>query len=88
MGKYSIKALGSLKCFNPVCSLLLIKNWYIFSYGSFTYKYVLSMFRWLSIKFKNAFVFPDPEPPIINILYGWSGIYGYFKLCSVLFSLV
>ena len=22
------------------------------------------------IKFNNAFVFPDPEPPIINILYG------------------
>ena len=22
----------------------------------------------------NAFVFPDPEPPNINILYGWSGI--------------
>ena len=31
--------------------------------------------------------FPDAEPPIINILYGLSRIYGHFKLCSVLFSL-
>ena len=28
--------------------------------------------------------FPDPEPPIINILYGWAGIYGQLGLCSVL----
>ena len=41
----------------------------------------------ISIKFNNKFVFPDPEPPIINILYGWSEIYGQFLLCSVLFSL-
>ena len=27
-----------------------------------------------AIKFNNAFVFPDPEPAIISILYGWSGI--------------
>ena len=46
------------------------------------------MSDWLFIKLKNAFVFPDPEPPIINILYGWSGIYDHFGLCSVLFSLV
>ena len=45
------------------------------------------MSGWLSIKFNNAFVFPDPEPPIINILYGWSGIYDQFLLCTVLFSL-
>ena len=32
--------------------------------------------------------FPDPEPAIINILYEWSGIYAYFKSCSVLFSQV
>ena len=30
----------------------------------------------------NAFVFPDPEPPIINIQYEWSGIFGQFGLCS------
>ena len=37
--------------------------------------------------FFYTFVFPDPELPIINILYGWSGIYGQFLLCAVLFSL-
>ena len=83
-----MKALGLLKCFNPVLSLLLIKIWYFASYGSSAYKYILSISCWLFVKFVNAFVFPDPQPPIINILYGWSGIYGYFKLCSVLFSFV
>ena len=42
---------------------------------------------WFSIKFNNKFVFPDPEPPVNNILYGFSGIYGQFLLCLVLFSL-
>ena len=36
--------------------------------------WILSMYGWLCIKFSNAFDFPVPEPPIINILYGWSGI--------------
>ena len=40
------------------------------------------MSDWSSVKFSNAFVFPDPEPPIINTLYGWSGIYGQLGLCS------
>ena len=65
-----MKAFGSLKCFNPVLSLLLIKNWYLASYGSLAYKYILSISGWLFIKFNNAFVSPDPEPPIIIILYG------------------
>ena len=26
------------------------------------------MFGWLFSKFNNAFVFPDPEPPIINMV--------------------
>ena len=30
----------------------------------------------------NAFVFPGPEPPTINIQYEWSGIFGQFGLCS------
>ena len=34
------------------------------------------------------FVFPVPEPPIINILYEWSGVYGQLRLCITLFSLV
>ena len=71
----------------PTLSLLLIKYWYFASYRSLAYKYTLSMFGWFSIKFNNTFVFPDPEPPIINIPYGWSGIYGQFLLCLVLFSL-
>ena len=32
------------------------------------------------------FVFPDPEPPIIKILYRCSGIYDHFSLCCLLFS--
>ena len=28
---------------------------------------------WWLIRFSNAFVFPDPEPPTISILNGWSG---------------
>ena len=51
-------------------SLFLIKNWYLSSYGSSAYKYILSISGWLFIKFSNALTFPDPQPPIINILYG------------------
>ena len=40
------------------------------------------------IEFNNTFAFPDPEAPDINILYGCSGIYGHFKLCSVLIPLI
>ena len=65
-----MKALGSLKGFNPVLYLLFIKNWYLVSYGTLAYKYILSISGWLFIKVNNAFVFSDPEPPIINILYG------------------
>ena len=60
----------------PTPSILLIKYCYFASYGSFAYKYILSMSCWFSIKFNNAFIFPYPEPPIINILYGLSGKYG------------
>ena len=69
-----IKALQSLRYINPVFSLLLIKNWYLASYGSLAYKYILSISGWLFIKFNKAFLFPDPEPLIISILYGWSAI--------------
>ena len=48
---------------------------------------MLSMSIWFSIKFNNKFVFPDPDPAIINVLYGCSGIYGQFLLCLILFSL-
>ena len=39
------------------------------------------------IKFDNKFIFPGPESPIINIMYGSSGIYDQFSLCYILFSL-
>ena len=85
--KFSIKVLGSLKWFMSTPSLLLIKYWYFASYGSFAKKYIFSMSSWFFIKFNNTFVFSDPEPPINNILYGWSGLYVQVLLCSVLFSL-
>ena len=53
----------------------------------FAYKYILTMSGSLFMKFNNAFVVLDAGPPIISILYGWSGIYGLW-LCDVLFSLV
>ena len=55
--EYSIKALKTLKCLNPVLSLLLIKNWYFASYGSFAYKYSSSISVWSFIKFNDAFFF-------------------------------
>ena len=86
--EYSIKALRSSQWFKPNFSRLLIKYWHFALYGSFAYRYALSISGWLLIKSNNAFVFPDLEPPIINILYGWSGIYGHFQLCYILFSFV
>ena len=62
----------------PTPSLLLIKYWFFHKYGSFGYKYILSMSGCFSFKFNNKFVVPDPEPPIANILCGWSGTYGQF----------
>ena len=35
-----------------------------------------------------VYFFPDPESPIVNILYGWSGIYDQFGLRSFMFSFV
>ena len=40
----------------------------------------------LLIRFNNGFVFREPEPPFINIWYGWSGVSGYSGLCSFMFS--
>ena len=40
------------------------------------------------MRLSNAFVFPDPEPPAIIILYGWSGISGQSGLCYFLSSFV
>lgn len=59
-------------------------NWY----GYFVYRYILSISSWRFVRLSNAFLFPDPEPSIINILNGWSGIWGQFALCSFNFSSV
>ena len=40
------------------------------------------------IRLNNGFSFPDPEPSINNILYGWSEICNQFGLCSLMFSFV
>ena len=32
--------------------------------------------------------FTDPKSPVINILYGWSGVCDQFWLCSFKFSFV
>ena len=66
----------------PTFSRILIEYWYFASYGSLAYKYILSMSGSFSFSFhNNASVFSDPEPATINILYGWSRIYGQFLLC-------
>ena len=46
---------------------------------------MLSISGCWSIRLNNEFIFPDPEPPISNILYGWTGICGQFGLCSFMF---
>ena len=69
----------------PTSSLLVIKYRYFDSYGSFAYKYTLSMSGWFSIKFNNTFVFPDPEPPIyISAWMIWS-IWPIFIVFSFIF---
>ena len=40
------------------------------------------------IRFSNVFVFADPNPPIINNQYGWSGMFGHCKLCFFMSSFV
>ena len=39
----------------------------------------------LFIRLINAFAFPDPEPPAINIMYGWSGVSSHFGLSFYVF---
>ena len=86
--EYLIKALESLKCFKPVLSRLLIKNWYFASYGPLAYKKNWSVSGCWPIRLYNEFVFPDPEPPIINILCRWSGIFGQLGLYCFVFYFV
>ena len=83
--EYSIRAFKLFKYFKPVLFLLLISNWYFASYGSFAYKKNLSMSGSWFIRLSHAFVFLDPKPLTINILYEWSGTSGQFGLCSFVF---
>ena len=39
-------------------------------------------------KLNNELVFPNPVPPLINILYGWSEICGQFSLSYFMFPFV
>ena len=43
---------------------------------------MLSRVGWWIIRLNNELVFPDPELPIINILYELSESCGQFGLCS------
>ena len=65
---YSIKALESFKCLNPVLFPLLIKNWYFTSYGSLTYKLNLSISAcWLN----NNFSFITSSKLIIFVSFDY-----------------
>ena len=88
LSEYSIKALESFKCFEPVLSRLLTENWYFASYGSLVDRKILSIPGSWFIRLSNAFVVPDPEPPTINILYDQSGISGQLVLCCFVSSLI
>ena len=88
MFEYSINTFGSLQYFILTSSRFLIKKSYLGSLKSFAYKQILSISTSCIIKLGNAFVFSYPEPPVIKIVYRWSGINGNLLLCSSLFSLV
>ena len=79
--EYSIKVLESFKCFKSVLSCLTASN------GSLEYRWVLSISGWWLIRLNNKLVIPGPEPPDIDILYGWSGICGQFGLCLLCFEI-
>ena len=51
-------------------------------------EHINKFYQHLVGNWNNEFVFPDFEPQIINILYGWSGIYGKFGLCFSISSSV
>ena len=48
----------------------------------------MSTFGWWLTRLNNELVFPEPEPPIINILYGWSRTYNQFGFYSFMVSFV
>ena len=84
--EYIIRALELFTYFMLLLSLLSISNWYLLHMDHLNIKKI-SLPSWWLTRLNNEFVFPDPESPVINILYGWSGICGQFGLCSVIFFL-
>ena len=68
--EYSVKVLELFKCFKSALSRLFVKNLYFASDESLDP-------LWF-IKLNNTFVFPDPEPPVIKILYGQFGLLSSF----------
>ena len=50
--------------------------------------YILSVSSWWFIRLSNAFIFCDPEPPIINVLYEWSGMCDQFRVSVIVYSSV
>ena len=58
------------------------------SFVNLPYKWILSISCWCIIRLNSESVFPDPEPPFISNLCGWSGIFGQFGLCSFMYYFV
>ena len=83
-----MKDLELFKCLKAAPPRLLINNWYFAPNKSFAYKKILSISGWWFFRLSNTFHFPDPELPIIYILYGWSGICVQLGLRSLMFSFV
>ena len=52
------------------------------------FQVILSISGCWFVRENNEFVFPDPESPLINVLYGWSGICDQFELSPLKFSFV
>ena len=77
--------LGHLNVFFSASSRLLINNRYFGSFKSLAYQSILRLSSCYCNKLSNVFVSPGPELPITNILYGWSGIYGYFWMIFIVF---
>ena len=78
------KILKSLKTLWPWLYLFTFINT---SYGSFAYIYILSISGWWLFGLSNAFVIPDPESPIINIIYGWLEYIAVFDCVFLCFLL-
>ena len=57
--EYSMKAFEPFKYFKPVLFLLLMKNQYFVSYGSFVCKYILQVSCSLLMRLSNAFFFQN-----------------------------